>query len=67
MLHTPDLTWPDMTGYSLDFMADAWPHQVKFTLPGNLFTHLGFPECPCFLECDIIPGFVTFVGLMVLD
>ena len=27
------------------------PQQVKFTLPGHLYTHLGFPECPCCLEC----------------
>ena len=42
-----------MTGYTLDSTADARPHQMKFTLPGHLFTHLGFLECPCGFESDI--------------
>ena len=44
VLHTPDLTSPDMTGYALDSLAGAWPQQVKLTLPYHLFTRLFFPE-----------------------
>ena len=42
-------------------MAVAWPHQVKFTLPGHLFRHLGFPEFPCRLECDNYSCFVVVI------
>ena len=41
VLHTPDLTPPDMTGYTLDSTAVAWPQEM-FTLPRHLFSHL-FP------------------------
>ena len=36
------------------------------TLPGHLFTYLGFPDCSWCLKCDIYPGFVMFdvYGLM---
>ena len=61
IISTPDLTSPDMTSYTLDSTAGAWPHQVKFTLPGHLFTHLGFPECPCCLGVTFIPSFVMFM------
>ena len=61
MLHTTDLTTPEITGYTLDSTADLWPQKVKFTLPGLIFTYLGFPECP---SVTFIPGFVM---LMVLD
>ena len=44
VLHTPDFTPLDMTGYTLDSTAGAWPEQQKFTLPRHtLFSHLGFP------------------------
>ena len=46
LLHSPDLTSSDVTRYTLDSTAGVWPHQVNFTLPGYLFIHLGFPECP---------------------
>ena len=44
-------------------------HQVKFTLPGHLFTHFGFPECPCCLECNIYSRhcYVYVYGLVILD
>ena len=32
VLHTPDLTSLDMTGYTHDFTEGAWPQQVKFSL-----------------------------------
>ena len=53
MCHIPGLTSQDMTEYILDAMAGGWPQQLKFTFPVHLFTHLGFPECPCCLVCDI--------------
>ena len=31
---------------------NLWPQQLKFTLPGHICIHLGFPECPCRLECN---------------
>ena len=31
----------------------AWPHQLRFNLLAYLFTHEGFPECLCCLECNI--------------
>ena len=51
VLHTPDLTPPDMTGYTLDSVAGAWPQKVKFTLPEHLFI-LGF-SWVCCLECAL--------------
>ena len=54
--------------YTLDYTASAWPRQVKFTVPGHIFTYLGFPECPCFLEwCDIYFWLCYVCGLMLLD
>ena len=35
------------------FKTCAWPHQMKCTLLGHLFTHLSFSECLCYLKCDI--------------
>ena len=67
VLHTPDLTPSDMTGYSLGFTAGACPQQVKFTLPGYIFTHLGFPDCPCCLECNIFSRLCHDYGLMIFD
>ena len=46
---TPDLTSPGMTGYTLDLTASSLSQQVKFTLPGQLLTHLCFPDCPCWV------------------
>ena len=43
-----------MTGYTLDSTVGSWPYHVKFTHPGHIFTHLGFPECPCCLECAMV-------------
>ena len=37
------------------------------TLPGHLFTHLGFPECPYCIECDIYSRLCYVDGIMVLD
>ena len=51
-LHLPDLTSPDNN---------------RFTLPEHLFTHLGFPECPCLLEFDIYSRFCYINGLIILD
>ena len=60
------VTYPGLgpTGYdyyTLDSTTSAWPQQEKFTLPRNLFSHLGFPECSCCLECSIVLGFVVIV------
>ena len=63
VLYTPDLTSPCKTGYNLYYTAGAWQYQVQFTLPGHLFTHLGFPECPCYLACDIYFRFCYVYGL----
>ena len=63
-LHTPGLTSAAKTGYTPDSTTGAWPYHVKFTPIGHLFTHLGFPECPCSLECiyvTCIPGFVIIM------
>ena len=67
MLKTADLTPPDMTGYTPDSRPGAWPHQVKSTLPRHQFAHLGFPECPCRLGCNIFPRLFHEYGLMVFD
>ena len=58
---------PDMLGYTLHPKAGALSQQVKFTLPGHLFTRLGFPECPCCIECAIYSQLCYVYGLMVLD
>ena len=63
MLHVfyTDLVSPDMIGYTLDSTTGAWRHQVKFTLPGYLFTHLAFPELRVVLTVIFIPVFVVFM------
>ena len=38
------MTLPDVTGYTLDSTAGAWPQQVKFTVLEHLFTHSCFPS-----------------------
>ena len=55
--------------YSLlnDSTAGAWPMPVKFTLPGHLFSHLGFPECPCCHECNIYSRLCRDYGQMIFD
>ena len=67
VLHMPDLTSPNMAGCTLDSTAGAWPKQVKFTLPGHIFTHLGYPECSCCLECNIHSRLCRDYGLMIFD
>ena len=37
---------PNMTGYTWDFTADAWPQQENFTLSRHLFPYLGFSRVP---------------------
>ena len=46
-----DLTSSDMTGYTFDSKAGAWS-QVKFTLPGHIFT-LWFFRVSVLSQCDI--------------
>ena len=53
--------------FSVKRYAHSWPQQVKFTLSGHLFTHLGFPEFPCCLECDIYSRLCYVYVLMMLD
>ena len=60
VLHTPDLTPPDMTDYTLDSTTGAWPHQEKAH-----FLTLGFPECSCCLECNIYSRPCHDNGLML--
>ena len=50
-----------MTGYTLDSTAGARPQQVKFTLPGHLFTHLGFPSVRVVLSITFILGFIMIM------
>ena len=33
-------------------------HSIHLLFTGVYFAHLGFPECPCSLNCEVIPGFV---------
>ena len=61
VLHTPDLASPDMTGYTVDATAGAWPHQLKFTLPGHILTHLGFPSVRVILSVTFIPGVIVIM------
>ena len=42
-----------MSCYTIAYTVDACPHQVKFILPGHIFTYLGFPECSCCIDCEI--------------
>ena len=67
MLHTADLTSLDMTGYTLDSTAGAWPQQLKFTFPGHLFAHLCCPDCPCGLKlvCNIYSRLCPDYGIMI--
>ena len=44
---------PGMISYTLDYTTGAWSQDVRFTRLRHLFTHIGFPECPCCLEFDI--------------
>ena len=53
VLHNPDMTQTDMTGYTLDCTAGSWSQQDKFILPRHLFSHLGFPDSPCCLGCNM--------------
>ena len=50
-----------MTCYALDSKAGARPQQMKFTLPRNLFTHLGLPSVRVVLSVTFIPGFVMIM------
>ena len=50
-----------MTGYALDSTAGARPQQVKFTLPGHLFTHFGSASVRVVLSITFILGFVMIV------
>ena len=53
-----------LTGYNWLYSwssAGACPQQLLLTLPWNLFTLLGFPECPCSLECNIYSRLVMFI------
>ena len=43
VLHIPDLTTLDITGYILDYTADVRPYQT-FSLWWHLFSHSDFPE-----------------------
>ena len=46
----------------------AWPQQVKFTLPGRLFTHLGFHECSCvILSVYSRLWYTCIIVLMIFD
>ena len=40
---------------------------TTFSLPGHVFIHLGFTECPCCLECDMYSRLCYVYGLMILD
>ena len=66
-LHTPDLTSTDMTGYALDSTAGVWPQQMKFTLPGHLLTHLGFPSVRVVLSITFYSRICHDYGLMIFD
>ena len=61
MLHAPYLTLLDVTGYTFDNTAGAWPQQEKFTLPRHLFSHLGFPSVRVVFSVISIPGFVLIM------
>ena len=39
----------------------ARPQQVKFTLPGYVFTHMGFPSVHVVLSITFVPGFVMIM------
>ena len=54
-----------MTDYTLDSTAGAWSQQEIF--PRHLFSHLGFPECSCCLECKMYARLCHDYGLMVIS
>ena len=54
-------------GNTLDSMAGTWSQQMKFNLPGHLFTHLGCSERPYCLQSDIYSRLCWVNGLMILD
>ena len=63
VLHTPDLTPPDMTGYTLDSMAGAWPQlagEVYSSWAPILLTWV-FPSVRAVLSITFIPGFVMIM------
>ena len=63
VLHTPDLTPPDMTGYTLDSTAGALPHHEKFTLP-RLGTYSHTWVFPSVLVCNIYSRLCHDYGFM---
>ena len=67
VLHAPYLSSPDVTGYAIDSKTGAWPQQDEFSLPRHLFSHLGFLECSCCIECYIYPRLCHDCGLMIFD
>ena len=51
-----------VTSYALDSTEGARHQQVKFTHPGHLFTHLGFPSVRVVLSITFILGFVMIMN-----
>ena len=64
-LHTPDLTSPDMNDHTLDSTAMCGHNRWSLLFPGT-YSHLSFPECPCYIECEIYLWLCLY-GLMVFD
>ena len=56
VLQTPDLTSLNMTDYTPDSKAGAWPQKVKLNLPRLLFTHVGFPSVRVVLSEHLSPA-----------
>ena len=52
----------NMNDYTLDYTADAWQQRQRFTLPGHLFSHLGFPSVRVVLSVNISPRFVMLIN-----
>ena len=67
VLHAPYLTSTDLTGYAFDSTEGARPQQVKFTLPGHLSTHLGFPSVRVVLSIACVSGVVVIVDCGLSD
>ena len=61
MLHTPDLTSPDMTGYTLDYTAGAWSHQISLLFPCTYSHTWVFPSVRVVLSVTFVHGFVMLV------
>ena len=61
VVHTLDMTTQDKTGYTVDSTAGAWPHQLKFTLPGYLITYLVSPSVRVVLSVILIPGLLCLM------